>query len=149
DSKSLVIDRIDRDTKRRQIFIANVVDGTARLVQEETDAKWVASLSRFVDVSPKGDQLLFTSEQSGYNHIYLLPLNSGNAGEQSNLPVPAQINSGAWEVNWAKWMPDGKHIIYSSTQLSTAERVFLICDFAHTCVHLPTYVHSATESGMN
>src|SRR2546423_777313 len=152
DSKSLVIDRIDRDTKRRQIFIANVVDGTARLVQEETDAKWVASLSRFVDVSPKGDQLLFTSEQSGYNHIYLLPLKSGSTDAQSNnaLPVPIPITRGTWEVNWAKWMPDGEHIIYSSTQNGTAEREFVIYNVkARNYIHLPTYVHSATERGMN
>ncbi|HMF56280.1 MAG TPA: alpha/beta fold hydrolase [Pyrinomonadaceae bacterium] len=129
DSASLIIDRIDRDTKRRRIFVANAMDGTAKLIQEETDPKWVASLSRFIEVSPKGDQLFFTSEQSGFNHIYLLPLKSVSTGAQGNsLPVPVPVTSGAWEVSWAKWMPGGEQIIYSSTQTSTAERHFFVYD---------------------
>jgi dipeptidyl aminopeptidase/acylaminoacyl peptidase len=165
DNSTLVIDRIDRDTKRRQIFTANANDGIASLVQEETDAKWVAPLSRIVEVSPQNNALLYASEESGFNHLYLLPLardernqivaradaqattntqkprsaqeaaamEAATVGQSvPNMPVSQaaflprarQLTSGDWEVNWAKWMPDGERIIFSSTQASTAERMF-------------------------
>ncbi|MBC7910071.1 MAG: S9 family peptidase, partial [Pyrinomonadaceae bacterium] len=160
DSMALIIDRIDRDTKRRQIFIANITDGAATLVEEETDAKWIAPLSRIMEVSPKGDQLLFASERDGFNHLYvtrlkkidgtaldgfshpdLVPLLVADATKERQekplnkrcpippnvlLPVRSQLTCGALEVNWAKWLPDGRHVIYSSTNNSTAEREFSI-----------------------
>jgi dipeptidyl aminopeptidase/acylaminoacyl peptidase len=127
DSTSLIIDRIDRDTKRRQIFMAQASDGAATLVDEETDAKWIAPLSRIIEVSPKGDQLLFASERDGFNHLYLVPLRSRDEKiERDSTSGIKQITSGKWEVNWAKWLPSGRHVIYSSTNGSTAEREFTI-----------------------
>lgn len=119
DDSALIVDRIDRDTKRRQIFLASATAGTATLLDEETDPKWVAQLSRFVEVSPKGDQLLFTSERDGYNHLYLLQLRSNGSGPAQ---IPRQLTRGSWEVSWVKWHADGERIIYSSTEDSTAER---------------------------
>lgn len=125
DDGSLVIDRIDRDTKRRQIFLSSATDGTTALVDEESDPKWVAQLSRIVEISPKGDQLLFASERDGYNHLYLLQLKSNVA----NLAqVPRQLTRGPWEVSWAKWHADGERIVYSSTEDSTAERQLYVLD---------------------
>lgn len=125
DSTALIIDRIDRDTKRRQILLADAADGTATLIDEETDAKWIAPLSSIIEVSPKSDQLLFASERDGFNHLYvkLLPRKENRAATP-----PRQLTQGKWEVDWAKWMPDGEHIIYSSTKYSTAERMFSITD---------------------
>ncbi|HVG35780.1 MAG TPA: alpha/beta fold hydrolase [Pyrinomonadaceae bacterium] len=126
DDTALVIDRIDRDTKRRQIFLASAVDGTTTLVDQESDPKWVAQLSRFVEISPKGDQLLFASERDGYNHLYLVPLKSVKDNSASSTGAPSaalrQLTRGPWEVSWAKWHSDGERIIYSSTEASTAER---------------------------
>jgi dipeptidyl aminopeptidase/acylaminoacyl peptidase len=146
DHTSLLIDRIDRDTKRRQIFLASSTDGASRLVDEETDAKWVAPLSRIVEPSPKGDRLLFASERDGFNHLYLAPLDRNNIaatpGRQST--AVRQLTRGPWEVGWAKWMPDGEAIIYSSTEASTAERHFYVLNTGTGKAHrLPT------ESGMN
>lgn len=132
DSSSLVIDRVDRDTKRRQLFLASAKDGATQLLDEEVDAKWIAPLSRIVEVSPKGDRLLFASERDGYNHLYVVPLRpegadgavkSGHAttpGSASN--AVRQLTRGPWEVSWANWHTDGERVIYSSTQDSTAER---------------------------
>jgi dipeptidyl aminopeptidase/acylaminoacyl peptidase len=145
DSMSLIIDRIDRDTKRRQIFLANTKDGAATLIEEETDAKWIAPLSSIIEVSPKGDQLLFASERDGFNHLYLKPLQRNDkqaAGVDSS--EPRQLTRGAWEVDWAKWMPDGERFIYSSTEQSTAERHISFFDLrTNKTVVLPT------EKGMN
>jgi dipeptidyl aminopeptidase/acylaminoacyl peptidase len=144
DNAALVIDRIDRDTKRRQIFFASIgnrpastleTEATVTLVDEETDAKWIAPLSRIVEVSPKNDQLLFASERDGFNHLYLALLNRNAASNAqthntaaSKAAAAQQLTRGNWEVNWASWLPDGKRIVYSSTEASTAERHFYLLD---------------------
>ncbi len=145
DSMALIIDRVDRDTKRRQIFMANASDGAATLVDEEADAKWIAPLSRIIEVSPKGDQLLFASERDGFNHLYLVPLppRNGQTADKASSGVQ-QVTSGKWEVNWAKWLPDGRRIIYSSTQDSTAERRFSI-----TYVPRSNLISVLIDEGMN
>ena len=48
DSRSLIVDRNDKDTKRRQLFYIHNVgskDEQTILVTEETDDKWQAPLS--------------------------------------------------------------------------------------------------------
>jgi dipeptidyl aminopeptidase/acylaminoacyl peptidase len=159
DNASLVIDRIDRDTKRRQIFLAAVGkqstapvnETTATLVDEETDAKWIAPLSRIIEPSPKNDGLLFASERDGFNHLYLAPLNRSGANSvvaQGNAANGAsnvrQLTRGNWEVNWASWLSDGERVIYSSTQASTAERHFYLLNVrTNETTRLPT------TAGMN
>ncbi|HEV2913938.1 MAG TPA: prolyl oligopeptidase family serine peptidase [Pyrinomonadaceae bacterium] len=95
DDSSLVVDRIDRDTKRRQIFLASATDGASTLLDEESDPKWVAQLSRIVEVSPKGDQLLFASERDGFNHLYLVPLKPKgvDAAAQTGSSAAAAVNT--------------------------------------------------------
>ena len=141
DNNSLIIDRIDRDTKRRQLFLVNADSGASFLIDEETDAKWVAPLSRIVEASPDSKQLLFASERDGFNHLYITSLQSNNAARGRAV---RQLTRGQWEINWAKWLPDGAHIIYSSTQDSTAERHFYLLD-----VNSGNAVRLATERGMN
>lgn len=147
---ALLIDRIDRDTKRRQLFRASVMNGETLLIDEERDEKWVAPLSRIVEPSPNNDQVLFASERDGFNHLYLAPLNKT---AMSNTPAaaPRQLTRGNWEVNWAKWLPDGKQIIYSSTEASTRERHFYIVDVRSVNPAPPMYpiVRLQSASGMN
>lgn len=152
DNASLVIDRIDRDTKRRQIFLASARDGASFLVDEESDPKWVASLSRIVEVSPKGGQLLFASERDGFNHLYLVPLKPASAvAVTGSAAAPAarsasvrQLTRGSWEVSWAKWHADGERILYSSTEASTAERQLYVLD-----VRDGKRTRLPTDKGMN
>jgi dipeptidyl aminopeptidase/acylaminoacyl peptidase len=149
DDAALVVDRIDRDTKRRQLFLASVKDGASMLVDEESDPKWVAQLSRIVEVSPKGDQLLFASERDGFNHLYLVPLKTSGAAAKTGNAAAApstvrQLTRGAWEVSWASWHADGERIIYSSTEDSTAERQLYSLD-----VRDGKQARLPTERGMN
>jgi dipeptidyl aminopeptidase/acylaminoacyl peptidase len=143
DNSSLVVDRIDKDTKRRQIFYIHDVGSKAEqviLITEETDEKWIAPLSRIVETNPKNDaQILFASEKDGFNHLYLATLeratkqpnptgeirqeNPTDAGFTSKIDIK-QLTKGAFEVDWAKWMPGGEEIIFSSTEENTAERQF-------------------------
>jgi dipeptidyl aminopeptidase/acylaminoacyl peptidase len=146
DNTALLIDRIDRDTKRRQLFLASAIDGKSNLLDEEQDAKWIAPLSRVVEPSPKGDRILFASERDGFNHLYMIYLvpdqHSPTGRVTTNLT--RQWTQGSWEDGWAKWTPDGERIIYSSTEASTAERHLYVLDTRNDkALRLPT------ESGMN
>lgn len=125
-NKILYIDRIDRDTKRRQLYLAGLVGNeaslrsTSTLTDEEVDEKWVASLSRLVEPSPKGGAAFFASERDGFNHLYLIKINADGVSARQ------QLTRGNYEVSWAAWLPDGERVIYSSTEGGTSERQFYI-----------------------
>lgn len=143
DNASLVVDRVDKDTKRRQLFYVHNVGSKAEkiiLVTEETDEKWIAGLSSIVEPNPrKPAQLFFGSEKDGFNHLYLATLeratptanpsgevrqeNPTDAGFTGNVKVE-QLTTGKWQVEWAKWNPKNEEIIFNSTEENTAEREF-------------------------
>ena len=78
DNTSLLVDRIDKDTKRRTLYyIHNVGSKAEKIIPviEETDDKWQASLSNIFEPNPKDPgELFFASEKDGYNHLYLAKL---------------------------------------------------------------------------
>ncbi|HVE55940.1 MAG TPA: prolyl oligopeptidase family serine peptidase [Pyrinomonadaceae bacterium] len=143
DNSSLVVDRVDKDLKRRQIFYIHDVGSKAEqtiLVTEETDEKWIASLSSLVEPNPRDNsQILFGSERDGFNHLYLATLtraakepnptgeirqeNPSDAGFTSKVDVK-QLTSGKWQVEWAKWSSGGEEFVFNSTEETTAERQF-------------------------
>jgi dipeptidyl aminopeptidase/acylaminoacyl peptidase len=147
DNASLLVDRVDKDTKRRQLFYVHNVGSKAEqiiLVTEENDPKWIASLSRIVEPNPKNSaQILFASEKDGFNHLYLAALerakpqpnpageirqeNPTDAGFTQNVSIK-QLTSGNFEVDWAKWTTDGDQFVFSSTEENPAEREFYSFD---------------------
>ena len=114
DGRSLIVDRVDKDTKRRQLFYvrnAAAKDEQILLVTEETDDKWQAPLSSIYEPHPtRPGELFFASERDGYNHLYL-----AKVGE-SGTPQVTQLTKGNWQIEWAKWSAGGK-IFLLSTQL--------------------------------
>lgn len=142
DGQSLIVDRVDKDTKRRQLFYVHNIGSKAEqiiLVTEETDDKWQASLSVIFEAHPtRPDELFFGSERDGYNHLYLAKLEprkpepnpTGEIRAESSDPgfsakvAITQITKGNWQVEWAKWGFDGGHILYSSTEGNSSAREF-------------------------
>ncbi len=142
DNRSLVIDRVDKDTKRRQLFFVHNVgskDERIILVTEETDDKWQATLSSIVEPNPHdASEIAFGSERDGFNHIYFAKLekaspepnptgeirqeNPSDAGFTGKVETK-QLTNGSWEVEWTKWL-NADAIVFSSTRLGTAERQF-------------------------
>ncbi len=78
DGRSLIVDRLDKDTKRRQLFYVHNDGGKSEkiiLITEETDEKWQAPLSSIFEPHPTDpNKLFFASERDGYNHLYLATL---------------------------------------------------------------------------
>ncbi|MGI8495355.1 MAG: prolyl oligopeptidase family serine peptidase, partial [Pyrinomonadaceae bacterium] len=147
DNASLTVDRVDKDTKRRQLFYVYNVGGKDEKVitiTEETDEKWIGGLSRIIEPNPKdAGQILFASERDGYNHLYLATLektqpqpnptgeirteNASDSGFTGTVSLK-QLTKGNYEVDWAKWRPNGAQAVFSSTEANTAEREFYIYD---------------------
>ncbi len=143
DNSSLIVDRIDKDLKRRQIFYIHDVGSKAEqviLVTEELDDKWIAPLSGIVEANPKdASQILFGSERDGFNHLYLATLervqkqpnptneirqeNPSDAGFTSKVEIK-QLTKGNWQVEWAKFDAKFQQIVYLSTEKGTATRSF-------------------------
>lgn len=136
DNSSLIVDRVDKDTKRRQLFYVYDVGGKSEKIIpiiDETDDKWQASLSNIFEANPKNpNELFFVSEKDGYAHVYLAQVEEGEenvavAGDSSarvataSGPTPTgkvtttQVTKGNWQVEWAKWASD-RRIVYASTQ---------------------------------
>lgn len=138
---NLVVDRNDKDTKRRQLYYISSVGGKGEqtiLLNEETDDKWLAPLSALVEPNPKDDsQVVFGSEKDGFNHLYLAKLerlkpepspageirggNPDDLGFSKDVKVE-QLTKGPWQVEWARWVADGQQIVYMSTQGGTTGR---------------------------
>ncbi len=141
DNRSLIVDRLDKDTKRRQLFYVYNVgakDEKVILVTEETDDKWQAPLSTIFEPNPKNPaQLFFGSERDGYNHLYLATLAAattavtdpnarvaeGSPGFTSNAQIE-QLTKGNWQVEWAKWTGDSTEVVFLSTKDGYTERTF-------------------------
>ncbi|MFM9903311.1 MAG: alpha/beta fold hydrolase [Pyrinomonadaceae bacterium] len=142
DNRSVIVDRNDKDTKRRQLFYvhnAGSKDEQIITISDETDEKWQAPLSAIFEPNPKdANQLFFCSEKDGYNHIYLATLkkraaepnpsgtvrqeNPTDSGFTGKVDVQ-QVTKGNWQVEWAKWILGGDQILYLSTGNGPAERV--------------------------
>lgn len=126
DQRSLIVDRVDKDTKRRQLFyVRNVGDKAEQtiLLTDESDPKWIGSLSRLVEPHPKdAAQVLFASERNGFNHLYLATLEANSTGANVR-----QLTGGAFEIEWARWQKNGERIVYSSTEKKHGDaRVLLL-----------------------
>jgi dipeptidyl aminopeptidase/acylaminoacyl peptidase len=140
DGQNLIVDRVDKDTKRRQLFFIHSPGGKGEQIipiADETDDKWQASLSIIFEPNPKDpSQLFYGSEKDGYNHIYLAKLTPNKVelggGETSAKGDPgyspdvntSQLTKGNWQVEWAKWNAEGDEVIYLSTEENPAERQF-------------------------
>lgn len=101
DNTSLLIDRIDKDTKRRTLYYVHNVGSKAEKiipVIEETDDKWQASLSVIFEPNPKDpSELFFVSEKDGYAHLYLAKLEplDGDSTAETQRRGGSQAETGA------------------------------------------------------
>lgn len=88
-------------------------DGKPRLLFSEKSDTYIEIQDHF-QFSPDGNQLLWTSEIDGYNHIYLIDVATGKQ---------TRITKGNWEVTKVFGMDaKNKLIYYSSTEVSPLER---------------------------
>lgn len=127
DGKTLLVDRVDKTHKRRQIFVVQFNNEKSKsfLVHEETDDKWIGSPARILEANPKNaNQFFFGSEKDGFYHLYLVNLDKLKFKDGKSNAKVEQLTKGKWKVDWAKWNVRGNDVIYLSTEKGTSERTF-------------------------
>lgn len=87
-AKTLAIERLNRKQNKMELLFADVSTGKTKLIATDTDPAWVDVTDDLFFLKKK-DQFIWTSEKSGYRHIYLFDYNG---------KLVKQLTSGEWEV---------------------------------------------------
>lgn len=112
-SREILAERLNRVQNRLDLLLANCETGAARTVLHEEDRYWinVGEAPRFLAT---GDRFLWTSERTGYRHLYLWDV-SGK--------THTQLTSGDWAVDQIAGVDEKRELVYyTSTEESPIER---------------------------
>src|ERR1700730_11027693 len=113
DSKHLAIQRLNRQQTVLDLLIADATNGQARTALNETDQYWI-NINNDLNFLKDGKRFLWSSERSGYRHLYLYDLE----GKQL-----AQITKGEWEVSAVDAVDEAIGVVYfTGTAKSPLER---------------------------
>jgi dipeptidyl-peptidase-4 len=113
DSRHLAIQRLNRSQTMLQLLIADGATGVSRTVLTEQDPYWlnVHDDLRFVN---HGEQFLWSSERSGYRHLYLYDMQG---------KLIRQLTSGSWEVSAINAVDEKRGVVYfTATEKTPLER---------------------------
>jgi dipeptidyl-peptidase 4 len=113
DSKNLAIQRLNREQTVLDLLIADAGSGKSRNVLTEKDQYWI-NVTDDLYFFKDGKRFLWSSERSGYRHLYLYGLD----GKQL-----LQLTKGDWEVSAVEAVDESKGLIYfTATEKSALER---------------------------
>ena len=113
DSKHIAIQRLNREQNSLDLLVADVATGRTHVALTEKDPYWI-NVSDDLYFLKDGRRFLWSSERSGYRHLYLYDLD----GKQL-----AQLTKGDWEVSAFDAMDESKGLVYfTATEKSSLER---------------------------
>ena len=113
DGKHLAIQRLNRAQTRLDLLIADTATGKTHTVITEDDPNWI-NLSDDLYFLKDGKRFLWSSERSGYRHLYLFDFE----GKQLT-----QLTKGDWEVSAVDAVDESKSLVYfTATEKSPLER---------------------------
>jgi dipeptidyl-peptidase-4 len=113
DSKHIAIQRLNRQQTQLNLLIADAASGETRTALTENDQYWI-NVSNDLHFLKDGKRFLWSSERSGYRHLYLYDLD----GKEQ-----AQLTKGEWEVSAVDALDEGKGMVYfTGTSKSPLER---------------------------
>src|SRR6266700_1414622 len=113
DSKHLAIQRLNRTQTILDLLIADAATGKTRAALTEKDPYWI-NVSDDLHFLKDGKRFLWSSERSGYRHLYLYDLEGKQLG---------QITRGEWEVTSLDAVDETKGLVYfTATEKSPLER---------------------------
>ena len=102
DPNQLCVFYMNRHQNDLQLLLADASTGRTRLLLHEKN-RWYIDIHDNLTFLKDGRRFIWTSEQSGYNHIYLYDM-------QGNLL--RQITSGKWEVTDFYGLDEDKGLLY-------------------------------------
>jgi len=114
-SREIMAERLNRVQNKLDLLLADVSTGASRLVLHEEDPQWIN-----VQGEPKflsnGNQFLWTSERSGFRHLYLYNIDG---------KLEKQLTSGNWEVDDVQGIDETRRrVLFTSAEDSPTERQF-------------------------
>src|SRR5882672_2550178 len=113
DSKRVAIERMNRKQTQIELLIADAGSGKSTTVLADQDNYWI-NVSDDLYFFKDGKRFLWSSERSGYRHLYLYDLD----GKQL-----AQLTKGEWEVTSLNVVEESKGVAYfTATEKSPLER---------------------------
>lgn len=140
----LAVLRREENLKKQHIDVIDFGQDEVHVktIYREEDPAWLCSLCNFVEWSPDGKKILFSSERDGWNHLYLLSveddaLSAAKSGCSASAPV--QLTRGEWEVDTGYRAPaelrprfskDGKKVFFTSTAVDASERHLFVVPVA-------------------
>ena len=112
-SREILAETLNRVQNRLDLMLADAATGAARSVLHEQDPYWINVKGEPVFLS-SGDRFLWTSERSGFRHLYLC----ATAGSD-----PKPLTSGEWEVDQVGGIDAAaRRILFTSSETSPTER---------------------------
>jgi len=117
--KYFVMNKIMENFQERYLLKVNPKTLAVSILDYEKDDAWISFLETEIQILKGDKHIIFTSERSGYNHLYKISANGGNA---------EQLTSGDWEIGNYELHPDNDKVIYTSTEVSTSERHIYVLD---------------------
>ena len=110
---TLAIRRMNRLQNKQDLMLADANTGESETIKTETSDAWV-DINDDLTFLDNGEQFIYLSEESGYNHIYLYDM-SGK--------LVRQVTNGNWEVtNYLGYNESNERIYYISTEESPLQR---------------------------
>jgi dipeptidyl-peptidase-4 len=112
-SREIAVEKLPRIQNKLDLLIANVETGISRTLLHEEDPTWinVKGDPHFLD---GGTRLLWTSERSGFRHLYLYAISGA---------LEKQLTAGDWEVDDVAGVDEKQNrVFYISTETSPLER---------------------------
>jgi dipeptidyl-peptidase 4 len=120
DGKHVALERLDRAQSRLDLLLADAATGSSRVLLTDKDAYWI-NLSDILYFLKDAPQFLWSSEGSGFRHLYLYGLDG--------KPV-RQVTDGQWEVTALNAVDEREQKIYfTSTEKSALERQVYVTGF--------------------
>jgi dipeptidyl-peptidase 4 len=115
DSRRLAIQRLNRDQNKLELLLADAATGKSSTLLAENDQYWI-NVNDDLHFLKDGKRFLWSSERTGYRHIYLYGLD----GKQI-----AQLTKGDWEVSHIDGVDETHGVVYfTATEKSPIERHF-------------------------
>ena len=113
DSRHLAIQRLNREQTVLELLLSDCATAKSSVLLAEKDRYWI-NVSDDLHFLKDGKRFLWSSERSGYRHLYLYDF----SGKE-----PAQLTKGDWEVSHLDGVDEAKGLAYfTATEKSPIER---------------------------
>ncbi len=113
DPNTLMLYKMNRHQNHLQLVVANTNDGSTKIILEEK-SKYYIDITDDIRFLDNGHQYIWSSEKSGYNHLYLRDLN----GEELR-----PLTSGNYDViRFYGYDDKNKRLFYQAAENSPMER---------------------------